>query len=111
MVTKLVLLLLMFPGFAYAGDYTDTQIVEAIYKAEGGNKATWLYGIRSVSYDTPQEARRICFNSVRNNRKRWIKAGKPESFIVFMGRRYCPPKAHAKNSNWVRNVTYFLNRG
>ena len=103
--------MLMMTGYAYAGDYTDTQIVNAIYQAEGGNKATLLYGIRSVPYDTPQEARRICFNSVRNNRARWVKAGRPEPFIVFMGRRYCPPKAHPKNSHWVKNVRWFLQKG
>ena len=86
----------------------NEQIVKAIYLAEGGSKATWLYGIRSIPYKDAAEARQICFNSVRNGRKRWIEAGKPYDLITFIGLRYCPPKAHPLNSNWVKNVRYFL---
>ena len=93
--------------FGYIG-YTDEEIVNAIFKAEGEYKADYLYGIRSVKYKNEAEARQICFNSVRNSKIRWAKAGKPEDFISFMGKRYCPPKAHSKNSNWVRNVKWFL---
>jgi hypothetical protein len=87
--------------------YTDEEIVNAIWCAEGKYKADYLYGIRSVKYKDEAEARQICLNSVRNNKKRWAKAGKSEDFIVFMGKRYSPPKI---NPNWVRNVNYFLYR-
>ena len=111
---KLLLIItaiVLFCGCAGAEDwsaYSNDQIVEAIYKAEGGSKATWLYGIKSVPYDSPEEARRICFNSVRNGRARWIKAGKPDDLIVFIGKRYCPPTVHSLNKNWVRNVKAIL---
>jgi len=88
--------------------FSDERIVNAIYKAEGGAKAQFAYGIRSIPYKTELEARQICFNSVRNGRRRWLTAGKPYDLIVYIGLRYCPPKAHPLNSNWVRNVKFFL---
>jgi len=91
--------------------YTNEEIVNAIYKAEGGNKATYLYGIRSIDTKGNKEyARQICLNSVRNGRARWEKAGKPYDLIIYIGLRYCPPTAHKLNSNWVRNVKYFLTK-
>lgn len=106
-VTILLIMAVMAEG---AEEDTDEQIVNAIYLAEGGNRATFAYGIRSIKYTTKSDARQICFNSVRNGRKRWIKAGKPYDLITFIGLRYCPPKAHKLNSNWVKNVKYFLAR-
>ena len=97
---------------AIAEDIDFNSYVDAIYKAEGGAKAQYLYGIRSIKYDTPEEARRICYNSVKNNYKRWQKACSEGDFVEFMSRRYCPicakndPKG--VNKNWVNNVKYFL---
>ena len=89
--------------------FTNEQIVEAIGKAE--NSVKYPYGIKSIGTKGDKEyARKICFNSVRNGRVRWEKAGKPDDLIVFIGKRFCPPKAHALNSNWVRNVKYFLDK-
>lgn len=99
-------------GVARANDfsqYSNEQIVEAIGKAE--NSVKYPYGIKSIDTKGNVEyARQICLNSVTNGRKRWIKAGKPYDLISFLGLRYCPPKAHQLNSNWVRNVKYFLER-
>ena len=97
-------------------NYTDTQIVNAIYQAEGGDKATYLYGTRSVSYDTPEEARRICFNTVRNNRKRYADYGNLEydTYLEFLASRYCPVGTandpRGLNKNWLKNVKYFLKK-
>lgn len=91
-------------------NFSNEQIVNAIFLAEGGSRAQYYYGVRSVKYRDIAEARQICLNSVKNGRKRWIKAGKPYDLIIFIGLRYCPPKAHPKNSAWVRNVKYFLAR-
>ena len=104
----LVFLCLALPLTVWA--YTDSQIADAIYKAEGGKKTKYPYGIRSVSCNGEDGCRKVCLNSIHNAKKRWEKAGKPEDFIVFMGRRYCPPKAHSLNSNWVKNVRYFLEK-
>jgi len=110
-----VIILLILIGTAGAQivtpTYTDTQIVNAIYKAEGGAKATYAYGIRSVKYNTVDEARRICFNTVRNNRKRFAKQSKYTDFIDFLASRYCPVGCvndRGTNKYWVKNVRYFL---
>ena len=97
-------------------NHTNDQIVNAIYLAEGGDQATYLYGIRSVSYDTPAEARRICYNTVRNNRERYADYGniKHRTFLEFLASRYCPVGAdndpRGLNKHWLKNVKYFLNK-
>ena len=109
-----IILLFSFLCFSCSAQITNKQInkyVDAIYKSEGGAKAKYLYGIRSIKYKNPEEARKICFNSVRNNYARWIKSGQTNEFIVFMGKRFCPIGANNDpknlNSNWVKNVKYY----
>jgi len=103
-------------SLAYSAEvWTDLQIVEAIFKAEGGYKATWLYGIRSVSYANEAEARQICFNTVRNNRVRYAEYGYKEfnSYLDFLGSRYCPigcDNDRGTNRYWLSNVRYFLEK-
>jgi len=104
------LLIFHSSAFAHWHNYSDEKIVNAVFLAEGGYKAQYLYGIRSIPYKDEAQARRICFNSVRNGRRRWLKAGRPYDLITFIGLRYCPPKAHRLNSNWVKNVKHFLER-
>lgn len=96
-------------------EWTDEQIVNAIYKAEGGAKAQYLYGIVSVSYEDEAEARRICFNTVRNQRDRHAQHGDcGYKFLECLQRRYCPVGAkndpNGLNKNWIHNVRYFLNK-
>lgn len=114
-MVAIVLLIAFWPGVAHAEEYTDEQIVASIYKAEGGAKAQYLYGIRSVRYLDAAEARRICFNTVRNNRKRWAKAGNPGEYLEFLARKYCPVGAgndpYGLNKNWLKNVRYHLAKG
>ncbi len=80
----------------------------AIRHAEGNAN----YGILSVQCTPGDDCRRICANTVRNNYKRWIKAGRPGTYLDFLGNRYCPVGAindpHGLNKNWVKNVKYWL---
>jgi len=104
---------LIFPVvlLAFAEEYTPSQIADAIYKAEGREKATFAYGIRSVSYKDKKEARQICINSIKNNYYRWVKVGKPMGFLEYMSLRYCPigcENDRGTNKYWVRNVKYWL---
>jgi len=85
--------------------YTVDQYVDAIGKTENSKK--FPYGIKSIKCHGESECRQICRNSVVNANKRWIKAGKPEDFVTFMGRRYSPPDI---NPNWVRLVKHFLKK-
>lgn len=94
--------------------YSDEEIVNAIFIIEGGYKAQYLYGIRSVSYKDEAEARRICFNTVRNNRKRFADYGhkKYNTYLEFLASRYCPIGAKndkkGLNKYWLRNLRYYL---
>lgn len=99
--------------------YADDEIADAIFKAEGGEKAEFLYGIRSVSYKDEADARRICLNTIRDNRKRYTEYGHKEypTFLEFLASRYAPTSGkdvskYAKkvNKNWIHNVRFFLEK-
>lgn len=117
---KFIILLIVLPNILgdfiiYNKVYTDEQIVNAIYKAEGGKKAVYKYGIRSIKYKTEAEARKICLNTIKNNRKRYLKYGykRYRTFLEFLASRYAPINCENDNGNnryWLNNVKYFLNR-
>lgn len=93
-------------------DYSDEDIAEAIYVAEGGTQTRYPYGIKSINTHGDREyARKICLTTIRNNRKRFAKQSKCNDFIVFLGSRYCPPGAHRLNKYWVTNVKRILAKG
>lgn len=81
------------------------RLANAINWAE--NSPKYPYGIRSIKVKNEAEARTICLNSIRNAHERWKAAGKPGSFISFLGSRYAPISSHKLNLNWVKNVSYF----
>ena len=101
---------LMFMWCVLAFGYSDNELVNAIYRAEGGAKAQYLYGIRSVKYKDTQEARQICLNTIRNNRKRFANQTKYKDYLEFLASRYCPVSAHKLNQYWLSNVQYFLDK-
>lgn len=109
-----IILLLCFCLTARAEEYTDEQIVNAIYKAEGGIKAEYPYGIRSIQCDTVQECKQICLNTVRNQRKRHSSHNCGLSFLECLAKRYCPVNADndpkGLNKHWLKNVMYWLER-
>lgn len=84
--------------------YSTVEICDAIFMAEGGTKADYFYGIRSVPYRDISEAQQICFNTVRNNRKRWKNAGSKGEFIDFLASKYCP----SDKIIWAKNVRWFI---
>jgi len=95
--------------------YSDEQLADAIYRAEGGAKAQYLYGIRSVHYADEAEARKICLNTIRNQRHRHGQGACPDSvrgsshdYLTCLWHRYCPPSAHELNRHWLKNVKHFL---
>lgn len=86
-------------------EQTVTRIVNAIWVAEGGEKARVPYGVLSVKVRDSAHARSICARTVRNNWSRWEESGRRVSFIAFLGSRYCPPAADPSgHANWVSNV-------
>lgn len=111
--------LISLPASASAETYTDDEIADAIFRAEGGEKATYLYGIRSIPYTDEADARKICLNTIKDNRKRYTEYGHKEydTFLKFLGSRYAPTKGkgvskYAKkvNKNWLGNVRFFLKK-
>lgn len=98
------------PGSQASTPEYFNRVVNAIEKAENSKK--YPYGIKSINTHGDKElARRICYNSVRNNHRRWVASGKPGDFIEFMSRRYCPinaPDDNGTNRFWSGNVRSFL---
>lgn len=105
------LMSLLLVATSKAGDipaaYAE-RIANAIYKAEGGAKARVPYGILSVKVSSEAEARRVCMNTIRNNHRRWERAGKPGLFLEFLARKYAPIGAandpKGLNKHWLNNV-------
>ncbi len=98
------------PAYTIEG-HTIDRWTGAIGKAENNPN----YGILSVSCHPGADCRRVCANTVRNNYKRWVKAGKRGTYLSFLANRYCPIGAandpHGLNANWRRNVAYYLAKG
>lgn len=112
-----IFLLLTFCAWeiVHASEYSDEQIVDAIYHAEGGTKAKKPFGILSVPCDGYDECRRICKNTVRNNRIRYKEWGykKYPTYLAFLASRYAPVGAendNGTNQYWLKNVTAILER-
>lgn len=92
---------------------TLAPIVAAIRYAENGGKGK-EYGILHPRVKpTYRSQAGWCAATVQKNYDRWIKAMPRQSFIEFLGARYCPvgAKNDPKNLNrwWCRNV-YFYTR-
>ncbi|MDE2097581.1 MAG: hypothetical protein KGL39_10070 [Patescibacteria group bacterium] len=104
-----IITILLFCLSANAMELSPIQVAtirNAIYWSEGGSKAKYAYGVKSVPYRNLDEAKRICDRSIRNNYARWLTSGRTNDFIAFFSRRYCPLDA----SNWTRNVKFFCKK-
>ena len=103
----------------HAQEFSDVQIVNAIFLAEGGYHAQYPYGIRSIKCDGYAQCRKICLTTVVRNRQRFAKYGYKNSpdFITFLGDRYSPVKGRISvserrlNKFWIKNMKYLLRRG
>lgn len=119
-LTIIFTLLVLFGGTrADANKETPVDLdrwADAIYLAEGGDKARYSYGIRSIPYSTVSEARRYCKNTVYNTLVKYRKSrcNPDEKDIDCLARRYCPVGASNDktgiNKNWKKNVLFYLNK-
>lgn len=113
MVILFCLLLSVSEANASPADPSDEEIVNAIYWAEGGPKTNHPYGVLSVKCDSSEECRRICRNTVRNNRKRFSNQTLFTDYLEFLSSRYAPIGAGNDptnlNKNWLKNVRWFIN--
>lgn len=97
-----------------ADSFTDNQIADAIYLAEGAERAIKPFGILSVKCEGYNDCRCICLNTIRNNRKRYADWGYKlfPTYLEFLASRYAPIGASNDpknlNVNWLKNVRWFL---
>lgn len=94
--------------YCRAEDYTNDEIANAIYKAEGSEKASKPFGILSVECNGYDECRQICLNTIKNQRIRHAKHNCGKDFFVCFRNRYAPLEVHPLNKNWLKNVRWFL---
>jgi hypothetical protein len=81
-------------------------LLHAIWRAEGGHRASSPYGIKSKRKLAHHEARAIAIRTIQNAHIDWNLDGRPGRFIHYLGRRWCPPSADPTgHRNWIRNVT------
>ena len=87
--------------------WTDSQIADAIYKAENSEK--YPYGILTkYKHTTPRQA---CLNTIAHARKDFNGKG---DFILFLAKRYAPVNCdndNGTNQFWYKNVCYYLRKG
>lgn len=94
-------------GIKYGSD--DWYILLAIRLSERGRAGLEFGVMNPKAYNLDLQAA-WCGCSIIKARQRWIDAKKPISFIDFMGKRYCPPKAHPLNRHWAKNVKYWFEK-
>ena len=104
---SLALSIVLIPLYIALCGFTDSQIADAIYKAEGGAGTKHPYGIMAhYKKTTPRQA---CLNTIKHMRRDWD--GKKD-FIEFLGARYAPLNAKndpsGLNRHWIKNVRRLL---
>lgn len=82
------------------------RLADAIYLAEGAERARQPYGIETIECRTEKACRRVCLKTIKNNFNRWQKARKPGDFLAFLSKRYCPKN----NEVWLKNVKFFYGK-
>ncbi len=113
----ILVMLVFFAWVAYAEPaYTNSQIADAIFLTEGGNRAKVPYGILSVKVKDANEARQVCLNTIRNQRKRHASHTCNLTYLECLAKRYAPIKGATNdptglNKNWLSNIRYFLKKG
>lgn len=112
-LTILVYSVLCLGGIA-RGATDPNKLANAIYKAEGGDKTKFPYGIRSIDTKGNKEyARKICLNTINNHIKRHSKHKCGLDYITCLGNRFCPTTGKLSvaekkvNGNWIRNVRHY----
>lgn len=112
-IALLVGITFLFVGCAQA--YSNNEIADAIFWAEGGYKTNYPYGIRSVNCEGYKDCRKVTLNTIRNSRRRYknMQEKQNRGLLSYLASRYAPIGASNDpgnlNSHWQKNVTWFLN--
>lgn len=79
------------------------KIADAIYRAEGGDKTRYPYGIMSIKTKGVDDARKICINTINHAYRDWVAAGSKGDFIDFLSKRY-DPKTYERWAKLVKQI-------
>lgn len=83
-------------------------MADSIWKAEGGTKARYPYGVVSAREKDPIKARQICIRIIKEEHSTWSGKG---CFVEHLSLRYCPPQSDPQGHiNWRKNVKFFFYR-
>lgn len=104
----IILFFLILPNILHAKEHTEQTICDAIYIIEGKENARQPFGIETIECKTFMKCKKICLNTIKNNKIRYVKYGhkKYKTFIEFLASRYCP----YNQKNWVKMLNYYLNK-
>lgn len=105
----IALLLMLICTKVRAEEIDLDKWADAIFIAEGGYSATYLYGIRSIPYDSEAQARQYCKNTVYNTliKYRDTRCKPGEDDATCLAKRYCPVDSDTDNGTckyWKKNV-------
>lgn len=83
------------------------RLLNAVWKAEGGEKARVPYGITTVRVKSVADARRIAHKTLTR-----ALAERPDlPWIEATARVYCPAKTDpVGHKNWKKNVLHFYHK-
>jgi hypothetical protein len=109
--TFLILLIMVCTAFADDLNYTNDEIADSIFIAEGGFKTYYPYGIKSEYCNSLESCRAICINTIEKNRARYFQYGqyKFQNFLSFLASRYCPISVIGCE-DWEGNVRFYLEK-
>jgi len=83
------------------------RLLDAVWKAEGGEKARVPYGITTVRVNSPSHGRAIA----RRTLTRALNERPDLPWIEATARVYCPAEADPNGHKaWKKNVLYFYNQ-
>lgn len=104
MVPLFALLLAALPTY---GSPDMNRLLDAVWKAEGGEKARVPYGLTTVRVKSHAHAREIARKTLAR-----ALAERPDlPWIEATARVYCPAKTDpVGHKNWKRNVMFFYRK-
>jgi hypothetical protein len=88
------------------------RLAQTIYRAEGGNKTRFAYGVERIGRDGKRYpypsaiAKSKCLETCRGAHKRWIKSGCKGDFIEFLGKTYAQDPLWGKKVKWLYSRYY-----
>jgi hypothetical protein len=87
----------------------ERDLLDSLYRAEGGPRARRPYGILSRPVVSHDHARSIAAHAIRGQWYAWERAGRPVTFPRWFARTWCPPRTDPRgHRNLVSNLETLL---